>query len=328
LAQSAMVPTPSPLVVTVVVNFNGLRQTIACADSLLAGTYPMQAVIVVDNASTDPDAGGIRARFGERVEVLALPRNQGYGGGANAGIRLALSRGARYVWVLNNDVVVRSDTLEQLVAAMEAADRIGVASPQITAPVSAEAPAGIWFAGGTIDLRRGETAHLRDAIPPGQPVPFPFLTGCSLLLRSEAIREVGLFWDWLFLFWEDGDLVLRMQRAGWATVVVPSAWLFHEVHGSIPGPLIRYFHFRNAIVVAWRHSGPVTAIRAGMHLGRILMRSSGGAMLRRHPFPLREWHGLVAGAAISAAWSISPPEHASLEAPGLEGEAVTSGEGS
>ncbi len=302
----------TPSVAAVVVTYNNPEATLACIESLLVTGYDGLEVVVVDNGSMG-EAATLEARFGDRVKTIRPGRNLGFGPGANLGIEWALARNSDYVWILNNDTTVPPGTIERLVAAMEADPGIGVASPQIAAPEGPEAPGGIWFAGGVLDLRRGETRHLVDPLPAGAVVASEFLTGCALMIRSRVLREVGTFWERLFLYWEDTDLDLRVRRAGWKTCVVADAWVRHEIHGAAPNRVVAYYHFRNALLVSRRHLGLRGAVQAAFHLTYVISRRWASAMLRRRSAPAPETRGLIAGIAIATAWSFRTPADVRLD---------------
>jgi GT2 family glycosyltransferase/glycosyltransferase involved in cell wall biosynthesis len=302
----------TPGVVTVVVTYNGLDDTIVCVDSLLRTTYPRQQIVVVDNG-TSGEADAVNARFGAVVTTIRAGRNLGFGAGANLGMRWALDHDADYVWVLNNDTVVPPETIGRLVSTLDADPGIGIVSPQITAPEGPEAPGGIWFAGGVVDLGRGETRHLVTPIAPGNgAVPSAFLTGCALMIRSDTLRRVGLFWERLFLYWEDTDLDLRVQRSGWRTCVVADAWIHHSIHGSTADGVVAYYHFRNAVLVTWRHARRRVLAEAIAHLSYLVARRWAGSALRRRPAPLPETRGLAAGIATVSRWAFRAPGDARL----------------
>lgn len=302
----------TPRVVTVVVTFNELAATLTSLEGLLRTADDRHEIVVVDNGSSG-EAEAIHARYGETVSTIKAGRNLGYGAGANLGIRWALSRGADYVWVLNNDTVIPPEAIGRLVEAMEADPRIGIASPQITAPEGPEAPGGIWFAGGVVDLSRGETRHLVSPLPSGSgSVETAFLTGCALMIRAQVLTEVGLFWEKLFLYWEDTDLDLRAQRHGWTTCVVADAWIHHAIHGAAPGGVVAYYHFRNALLVTWRHATRRDLVSAAGHLAYRVARRWAAAVLRRRPAPLSESRGLLAGVSMAARWSLRAPSDARL----------------
>ena len=295
-------------VVSVVINFRGLADTTRCVEALLTSTYQAHRVVVVDNGSGNADADVIASRFGQRIELLRAPRNLGYGGGANLGIRWAIRQHAAYVWVLNNDTVIMADAIDHLVRAMETNPRLGATSPEIDAPIGPEAPAGVWYAGGTFDLARAETHHVLRTLGRGPAVVATgYVTGCAMFLRCEALADVGLFWERLFLYWEDVDLSLRLRGAGWGLGVVPSATITHFAHGSVRSDVAERYYFRNAILVARRHGSRRVVGRALTSLVVRLARRWGSALLRRRSMPHAETLGLLAGAALALQWTLKPP---------------------
>ena len=86
----------------VVLNWNGWQDTIACIFSIQKQDYPNFHLLVVDNGSTDDSVVQIK-KAAPAVELLQTGANLGFGGGCNAGIRLALDRGADFVWLINSD---------------------------------------------------------------------------------------------------------------------------------------------------------------------------------------------------------------------------------
>ena len=92
LETSAPADRTGPLVVSIVVNYAGLDDTRRCVASLLESAYARLLVVVVDNASPSGDAKTLSSEFGDRIHVIASSANLGYGGGANLGLRWALSQ--------------------------------------------------------------------------------------------------------------------------------------------------------------------------------------------------------------------------------------------
>src|SRR6266851_7872043 len=89
-----------PLAFTVLLNWNGWKDTVECLSSLQKLEYGNNRTMVVDNGSTNDSVPRIRAQF-PQVEIIEMGKNLGFAGGCNAGIRAALDRGAEYVWLLN-----------------------------------------------------------------------------------------------------------------------------------------------------------------------------------------------------------------------------------
>jgi GT2 family glycosyltransferase len=290
-----------PLVVSIVVNYCGLEQTLVCVASLLAVEYRNHSVVVVDNASGRSEIDGLTEAFGSTVEIVALEANVGYGGGANLGLDWARRHDATYAWVLNNDTEVDPRSVGQLVEAMESENGYGVLSPQIDAPIGPESPAGVWYAGGMADLEKVVTKHdIAIGPSPAAVVETDFVTGCAMFLRLRALDQTGLFWEQLFLYWEDVDLCFRMREAGWRLGVVPAARIVHFVHGSVQSKVVRYYYYRNAILVANRHLHLKGAARAFRSLTvRAIRRLAASTLKHDGPLPVPEARGLVAGMAAS-----------------------------
>jgi hypothetical protein len=292
----------APLVVSVVVNYNGLEDTRRCVQTLLASTYSRQRVVVVDNGSLSPDAAAIAAEFGDLVEVVVSRANLGYGGGANLGLRRALAHDAAYAWVLNNDTTVDPGCIGELANAMESNAGYGILSPHISAPVGPEAPSGVWFSGGKVLLARAETRHSFEAARGPGLVESDYVTGCAMFIRCGALAQTGLFWERLFLFWEDVDLSLRMRRAGWRLGVVPAAHIRHEIHGSIESATQDYYHFRNAPVVVGRFASRWAALSGLAFLSGGVARRWARAFLRRRRAPISATRGLLVGIVLAITW--------------------------
>ena len=288
-----------PLVTSIVVNYRGLDDTRQCVQSLLASSYERHSVVVVDNASPSGDADRLSAEFGDRVHVIAAGTNLGYGGGANLGLRWSLAQHAAYAWVLNNDTTVDPTCIQQLVDAMELNLGYGVLSPQISAPIGPEAPVGIWYSGGRILLERAETRHSFRRIEGAGVVETEYITGCAMFIRCASLANIGLFWEPLFLFWEDVDLSLRMRRSGWELGVVPNALIHHRIHGSIVSRTLEYYHFRNAVIIV-RKFGSRSALVSGLCclIGGVARRWA-RALLRRKPAPTAATRGLLVGIVLA-----------------------------
>jgi GT2 family glycosyltransferase len=291
-------PAGSPLVVSIVVNFRGRSDTLACVQSLLNVDYANQRVVVVENGSGGAEAEALAAALPAAVTLLVSNTNLGYGGAANLGLRRAVEAGAAYAWILNNDTTVDVTSVAELVRAMASDPRCGASSPQIEAPIGDEAPRGVWYAGGNVNLRRVSTKHALDLVESDALlVPTGFVTGCAMFLRLAAVAEVGPFWERLFLYWEDVELSLRLSAAGWGLAVVPAARIRHLVHGSVQSAVARYYYYRNATLVARRCLGVRGAARAFLALSsRAGRRWLACTIKGRRPWPGPETRGLFAGA--------------------------------
>jgi GT2 family glycosyltransferase len=218
-----------PSVVCVVLNWNSWQETVDCLAALELINYRNASVIVVDNASTNDSVACIR-RAQPSVELLSTGRNLGYGGGVNAGIRAALERGAEFVWLLNNDTKPSPEALSALVGKALQQPRLGAVG-SVLMYMSSQAKVQAW-GGGRVNCWFGRTSH---AVSAQEDRWFHYLTAASLLLRSEALRKVGLFDEGFFLYWEDTDLSFRLRKKGWGLGVAADAVVLHKVGASSGG---------------------------------------------------------------------------------------------
>src|SRR5262245_6692492 len=220
-------------VVVVVLNWNGARDTVACLESLAAAELGGASVLVVDNGSHDGSVAEIHARFPAQ-RVVALSENRGYAGGNNAGMEAALAQGAGGVLLLNNDTRVAPDFLGPLLAAMNDSPRSAAVA---SAVFRLDRPELLDIAYLDVHLHERYVVQLRGVnclASEGfdRRLQVGAVPGCSLLLRADTLREVGLFDDAYFAYHEDVDWCLRARAAGWEIFFEPYSRVFHRGSGS------------------------------------------------------------------------------------------------
>jgi GT2 family glycosyltransferase len=197
------------------------------------------AVYVVDNASTDGSAELVARDFPE-VRLLVQSRNLGFGGGCNAGIRDALDAGARQVMLLNQDAELTAGCVEMLASFLDAHAPAAAVQPAVMRDDGRVNSLGnpvhylaFSMAGGN---GRSEEQAERDASLPWlhdgrwrrEAVAIPACSGAAVMLRAEALRDVGLFEERLFLYNEDLELCLRLRAAGWSLWLLGPARVVHH----------------------------------------------------------------------------------------------------
>jgi hypothetical protein len=263
----------APLVVVVVLNWNGRDDTVACLESLRGLRYPNARILLVDNDSTDDSVAVFGRRF-PAIRCLQTGSNLGFAEGNNVGIRAALADGADYVWLLNNDATTDPDALDRLVEAAESRPDVGIVGPKI---YYAGEPRRIWFAGGTISPlgRLGHEGWNR--IDEGQwdtPHETGYVTGCAFLVKRAVLEKVGLFAPEYFLLFEEADLCMRARREGFRCWVEPRAIVSHKVSTSFGGfsPQYYYYFVRNYVLFQRRHVIPGRGWAARFYLWYYLTR--------------------------------------------------------
>lgn len=240
-----------PLVVVVILNWNGLEDTLHCLRELRGQEYANRRIVVVDNGSTDGSADIIAARHPE-VTLLRNPTNLGFTGGCNTGMRYAREHSADYVWLLNNDAVAPPRTLSVLVETAEGRGSVGLVSPIVRFH---DRPDEIQFAGVRLDPSADEEAHikLRASGDPDEANTVPALVGTALLIKREVIESIGLLDDRYFAYGEDWDYSVRALQAGFQVVVERAATILHKPTGSMgrESPVKEYYIVRNRYLF-WR----------------------------------------------------------------------------
>lgn len=239
-----------PKVFAIILNYNGGAQVLNALRALYRSDYKNFEVVLVDNASTDGSFEEARRLF-PAAHAVHNSDNLGFARGMNLGIRFALTQGADYVWLLNNDAWVESETLPRLMEAAESEGERAIFSPLILNSL-----AQIWFAGGTVDWRRMRTFHSvpRQELEDGKPYESEYLTGCALLIPAGAIREVGLLDEGYFLYYEDADFSLRAKNKGYTLRIMPHAIVRHHEQ-SVNNPTKTYWLVRSGIRFFRQHAG-------------------------------------------------------------------------
>jgi hypothetical protein len=189
-----------------------------------------------------------------RVRVVATQANLGFAGGCNLGIQTASDAGAELVLLLNSDAVAAADAIDRLEDALRLRPDIGIAAPLV---VSRREPGLVASAGIRFSTRTGRMRHhaygtSTDAWHDRAPTMVGAASGCALLVRRTLFDEIGLFNERYFFSFEDIEFCVRAARAGWRTVLAPSARVYHEGHASIGAASTAqlYFGTRNHLLLA------------------------------------------------------------------------------
>jgi GT2 family glycosyltransferase len=275
----------TPVFVAVVLNWNGGDDTLEA----LASLDGVQT-ICVDNGSTDGSADAIEERF-PAVEVLRTGANLGFAAGNNVGIKRALERGAQWVLLVNNDAAAEPGLVEALQRAADARPDAGLLACQVLSWDGAS----VQFAGAAFKARLGYSGRVDTAAGTGLR-DVRRADGAALAVSRAAAERAGLLDEQLFMYVEDVDWSLRIERAGFAVVFVPDARVRHKGSGSSGGGTSTtnlYYDTRNTIVVAERHARLPRGLRA---LRRAVIVGAHLAQVARHP------HRVAAARAVLAGW--------------------------
>ena len=233
-------------IAVIVVNYGTADLAEQAVQSALAHGHGGRAVTVylVDNASPGDDAQRIaraHADLGwkEAVHLCFETENHGFGRGNNV-VLDALAAEAQppdAVFLLNPDARLENEAIDLLARALEADPKVGAAGAAVLSPDFSPAVAAFRFPGPANELAR--TANLTVLhrllrprlmpLPPDHPEgPVDWVSGAAVMFRWSALCEVGFFDPGFFLYYEEVDLMRRLQAAGWGVHYAPQARVVHE----------------------------------------------------------------------------------------------------
>ncbi len=233
----------------ITVSYNTRQLLADCLESAQAGLEESGLsgeLWVVDNASHDGSAAMVRERF-PQVRLIAHDENAGFSAGNNLALK-AMGFGSeitpRHVLFLNPDTRVVSDALGTMVRFLDAAPSVGAAGPRLVHGDGSFQHSAFSFPGlaqvffdffplhpRLLDSRlNGRYSHR--LYERGQPFAVDHPLGAALMVRGEALVQVGGFDERYFMYCEEVDLCRRIKALGWEICCVPEAQVVHLVGQS------------------------------------------------------------------------------------------------
>ncbi|NLT06940.1 MAG: glycosyltransferase family 2 protein [Solirubrobacterales bacterium] len=232
----------APKLEVVIVSYRCRDHVLACLDSL--ERHPLRGgemvVHLVDNASGDGTVEEVRRRF-PAVEVVALDRNAGFSVANN--VVLARAR-AEYVLALNPDTEATEGALDHMVALMDANPDVGMAGCRLVQPdgtfdhaakrsFPTPLSALAHFAGiGRRSDSRALGGYRAPDLGERERGEVDAVNGAFMLVRRDALADVGLLDEAYWLYMEDLDWCYRFHQAGWKVLYDGGATFVHVKGGA------------------------------------------------------------------------------------------------
>ena len=249
----------NPLVYIIIINWNGLDDTLECLDSIENIRYQNYNIIVIDNGSNNNQADIIKEKFPD-IELIKNNKNEGFVIANNQGIEIALKENADYILLLNNDTTVKNDFLNILIEYAENDNNVGILNPKMLYYNSNI----IWSMGGRISYLTGISISIGKTKQKDQynkKIEPDFASGCAMLIRREVLSKIGLLDPIYFAYYEDADFSFRARKVGYTIKVIPESIIWHKksasagVKGSIReiNKLQAYLWARNGIIFGRRN---------------------------------------------------------------------------
>lgn len=237
----------------ITVNYNGFRDTCEFIDSWIAIVMSVSyEIIVVDNGSVTNEAQLLLQKY-PSIQAIRSDRNRGFAGGINLGIEAAQGK---YLFLLNNDILIVKDTLPALIDRFASSHKIAGISPLIRDHTE---PHTIQYAGYTklspITLRNraiGRGKINKDRYPARRT---PYLHGAAMLLKKKVIDKLGPMPEEYFLYYEELDWCTYITMDGYELWYDPAFEVWHKDSSSTGknSPLQCYYLSRNRLLYAYRN---------------------------------------------------------------------------
>jgi len=215
----------------VIVNWNTREDLLHCLESLVQkGESISREILVIDNGSQDGIGNEVKKSF-PFVHLIENQKNLGFAKAVNQGLQKA---SGRYVLLLNPDTQVKGEAIEGLISFMEAHPRVGISGAQLLNSDGSKQNSIANFPSLATELLNKNL--LRWLFPkkfPGkgreypEPIEVDSVIGACMMVRRDALDQVGLLDEDYFLFLEETDWCYRMKRAGWKIYHVPQAQVYH-----------------------------------------------------------------------------------------------------
>lgn len=229
-------------VTIVIVNYQTYQDTIDCVKSLLKSKTEFDyEILVIENCS--PNDSYEQLLILEKMESLSLRKcvhiiksaeNNGYCAGNNVGIRVALEKNSDFVWILNPDTLVESDTLQNLVKFAISHKNAGLVGNKLVYYPDTnllQALGGSFFGRNKFGALapKPHLYYLCDSkmnLP--DEIELDLLIGASMLVRREVFEKIGLMNEKFFMYSDENEFCIRAKQAGFSILATSKATVFHK----------------------------------------------------------------------------------------------------
>ncbi|MFD2203875.1 glycosyltransferase family 2 protein [Shivajiella indica] len=214
-------------VVTIIVTYNGSPWIKKCLEHLIQSAE-ISDIMIVDNNSIDNTIEIIES-FNEKIELIRITSNLGFGGANNIGIQRALETGYSHIFLLNQDAYVQKDCISKLLSTALKYPQYGIISPIQLNPTGTgmdevfNNQIGKYYSPDPDKLLKAlQKKYIADVIE------VKFVGAAAWMLSSELIKKVGLFHPVFFHYGEDNNFAARAQYFGYKIGIQVRAAMIHD----------------------------------------------------------------------------------------------------
>lgn len=272
-----------PSVLIVVLNWNGLEDTVKCVSSLLNLSYQNFHILIVDNGSKAKPSSSNFSND-KRISIEFNKKNVGFAEGVNIGIRHAIDSNFDFVALINNDATVDQDWLSKLVDASEKSNASICAGLLLDHENGTIDSAGEMYSSWGVSFPNARDLPRNQA--PESASTFG-ATGGAVLYKTSLFKDIGLFDAKFFAYYEDADVNFRSQLAGYTSYYTKEAVAYHNrgaTSKKIPGFTV-YQMFKNLPLLFWKNIPSKLVLKIGVRFLVLYTAMFGKAVVSRSGIP-------------------------------------------
>lgn len=243
----------------VILNWNQQSLTRECIGSIRESDFRNYRIFLIDNGSVNGEWEELSTPCKDIV-FIRNEKNLGFARGANIGIKAAIEHGCDSLFLLNNDTLIDSSCLSEMIKHLAADETVGAVTPKM---LQYDRRDTVYSAGGRLIKSLGQPLLYgfgeKDRGQYEKSKTVTFVSGCAMLIKANVVREIGVFYEEFFAYAEDMDLCARLSKSNYKMLYVPTAKVWHKFCAStgFESPLYYYLHTRNRMIFAKRNNVPL-----------------------------------------------------------------------
>lgn len=233
----------------VICNYNKKNYILKCIESVLKSSFKNLDIYVVDNASIDESVQAIRQNFNGKLTLIENIKNLGGSGGFNTGLKEVLKKDYKYILLLDNDVILDREAISNLYDLLEDNSDIAAAGSKLYSMTN---PKQIQELGAKIDFSKFYIepfykGYIDDGMLP-EIIECDYVSACSMMVRADAIKKIGIMDEANFIYWDDIEWGYRFKMAGYRVVSYSRSIAWHNMGVSHKTNTFgTYYFWRNRV---------------------------------------------------------------------------------
>ena len=257
-------------VAIVIVNWNTYKLTRSCILSLNKCVHKNFEIFLVDNNSSDDSVEKLKKEFKD-LHFILNNKNAGFCKANNQAIKKILSKNTfNFIMLLNSDTEVSPFFIKPLVDKFKSNEKIGAVQPLI---LNWSDKSTIWKYEGDINKTFGVTSHRnKNKIFSDEKMKSytEWVSGCCIFTTPSIFKEVGLFDEIFFAYYEDVDWSIRLKKQNYLIALSKLSEVYHHESGSSKSlkkynegylsPKSHYYNFRNHIIFLRKHKSDYNSL--------------------------------------------------------------------